>query len=155
MSDVSTWARPSLVRSRFYKSRWFTRGWTLQELLAPATVKFFSVEGDSLGDKTSLEKRIHKITKIDILALRGTPLSQFSPSERIKWSRGRQTAKNEDAVYCLLGIFEVFLPLIYGEGKTHAMERLQKQVDKPKDISHNLLHGGKYAYYLSVVRYTV
>jgi hypothetical protein len=74
MPDVPKGSDPSLVpwESQFYKSKWFTRGWTLQELLAPVSVRFFSVEGDFLGDKTSLETQIHNITKIDIRALRGT-----------------------------------------------------------------------------------
>ncbi|PQE24719.1 hypothetical protein CJF32_00007005 [Rutstroemia sp. NJR-2017a WRK4] len=130
MADVSTRVTGPLARSQFYKSRWFTRGWTLQELLAPASVRFFSVEGDPLGDKMSLETQIHNITKIDIRALRGKPLSQFSVPERITWSSGRQTARDEDAAYCLLGIFEVFIPLIYGEGKANAMKRLEEEFQK-------------------------
>ncbi|PQE04363.1 heterokaryon incompatibility protein [Rutstroemia sp. NJR-2017a BBW] len=126
-------------------SKWFTRGWTLQELLAPASVMFFSVEGAFLGDKRSLEGVIQHITKIDIRALRGEPLSQFSVPERIAWSSGRQTTEDEDTAYCLLGIFEVFIPLIYGEGKAHAMERLLEAVGKRKDTSHSLLRRGKYA----------
>ena len=53
----------------FQKSRWFTRGWTLQELIAPASVKFFSLEGKRLGDKKSLERQVHEITGIAIQAL--------------------------------------------------------------------------------------
>lgn len=66
----------------FKKSRWFTRGWTLQELIAPASVEFFSKEGEHLGDKSSLEQMLSDITKIPIEALRGSPLSQFSEEER-------------------------------------------------------------------------
>lgn len=62
----------------FRKSKWFTRGWTLQELLAPQSVEFFSKQGNRLGDKKSLEQQIHEITGIAILALRGIALSQFS-----------------------------------------------------------------------------
>jgi hypothetical protein len=62
----------------FQKSRWFTRGWTLQELIAPASVEFFSVEGERLGDKKSLERQIHEITGITAQVLQGGPLSQFS-----------------------------------------------------------------------------
>lgn len=68
--------------SAFRKSRWFTRGWTLQELLAPKSVDFFSKEGALLGDKGSLEHTIHEITRIPIKALQGRPMSNFSVDER-------------------------------------------------------------------------
>ncbi|KAF3763158.1 hypothetical protein M406DRAFT_84049 [Cryphonectria parasitica EP155] len=132
LSDVSTDAtQPSSPwLPQFHRSRWFTRGWTLQELLAPLSVSFFSAEGDCLGDKVSLEMEIHSITKIKIAALRGTPLSQFPTHERMAWFHGRQTTKEEDAAYCLLGIFDVFLPMIYGEGRGNAMSRLLKAVEE-------------------------
>ncbi|KAF2204398.1 HET-domain-containing protein [Delitschia confertaspora ATCC 74209] len=66
----------------FKKSKWFTRGWTLQELIAPTSVKFFSREGEQLGDKKSLERTLHDITGIAIQALRGSPLSHFGVDER-------------------------------------------------------------------------
>jgi hypothetical protein len=62
----------------FRESRWFTRGWTLQELLAPTSVVFFSKEGSRLGDKVSLKQQVHEITRIPVSALLGSPLSQFS-----------------------------------------------------------------------------
>ena len=67
----------------FQQSRWFTRGWTLQELLAPATVEFFSKEGKRLGSRISLEQEIHEITKIPIGVLRGQSLTEFSVEERM------------------------------------------------------------------------
>ena len=70
-SSLETW------EAAFRKSRWFSRGWTLQELLAPASVEFFSREGDCLGCKRSLEQDIHEITEIPIRALRGGPLMAF------------------------------------------------------------------------------
>ncbi|KAF2186892.1 kinesin light chain [Zopfia rhizophila CBS 207.26] len=111
-------------------SRWFTRGWTLQELLAPASVEFFSREGQRLGDKRSLERQIHEITGIAISALQGTPLSQFGVDERFKWAEGRQTTREEDWAYCLLGIFDIFMPLIYGEGRGNAVVRLGKEINE-------------------------
>lgn len=108
----------------FMESRWFTRGWTLQELLAPKTVEFFSREGEKLGDKQSLELYIHQVTGIDIAALRGRPLSWFSPSTRIEWARRRRTRRSEDRVYSLLGIFNIHMALIYGEGYGNAYVRL-------------------------------
>jgi hypothetical protein len=112
----------------FQKSRWFTRGWTLQELIAPASVEFFSVEGERLGDKKSLERQIHEITGITAQALQGGPLSQFSVKERISWTEKRETKREEDAAYSLLGIFDIHMPLIYGEGRKKALVRLQKEI---------------------------
>jgi hypothetical protein len=117
--------------SAFRKSRWFTRGWTLQELLAPTSIEFFSREGRLLGDKKSLERQIHEITKIPIEALRGTsPLSQFSVDERMSWAVHRQTTRAEDQAYSLLGIFDVHMPLIYGEGMENAFNRLQREIEQ-------------------------
>jgi len=112
------------------KSTWFTRGWTLQELIAPQSVEFFSFEGELLGDKRNLEQQLHEITGIPVSALQGTPPSEFGVQERFSWAANRQTKKEEDKAYSLLGIFGVFLPLIYGEGQEHAFQRLRDEVDK-------------------------
>jgi len=123
-------AQPELSwKPAFRASRWFTRGWTLQELLAPASVEFFSREGMRLGDKASLEQQIHEITGIPIPALQGTPLSRFPVDERFSWTKTRRTTRKEDMAYCLLGIFGVFTPLIYGEGTENAMRRLRKEIN--------------------------
>jgi hypothetical protein len=82
MSDVSASGKQAQTRSAFRASKWFTRGWTLQELLAPASVEFFSNDGQRLGDKKSLEEHIHDITGIGISALATNQLSQFSIEER-------------------------------------------------------------------------
>ncbi|KAI1150620.1 heterokaryon incompatibility protein-domain-containing protein [Nemania diffusa] len=128
ISSVSP-PRPRAWEPAFRKSRWFTRGWTLQELLAPRVVEFISSDGVKLGDKATLEYEIHKITGIGLGALRGRDLSNFSFEERMSWMRNRQTKEEEDIVYSLLGIFGVFLPLIYGEGKVHAHKRLRAEID--------------------------
>jgi hypothetical protein len=117
-------------KPKFKKSKWFTRGWTLQELIAPASVEFFSCDGDRLGDKKSLEQTLSEITGIAIPALQRNPLSQFSVDERMSWANMRQTKREEDAAYCLLGIFNVHMPLLYGEGKEDAMARLREVIDK-------------------------
>jgi hypothetical protein len=117
----------------FRRSRWFTRGWTLQELLAPATVEFFSREGRLLGSKISLEREINQITNIPIEALRGQNLSEYSIEERMGWAAKRTTTFREDKVYCLLGIFGVFLPLIYGEGEAYATLRLREEIQKRQE----------------------
>jgi hypothetical protein len=114
----------------FRHSRWFTRGWTLQELLAPDKVEFFSRESKRLGSRISLEQEIHEITMIPAEALRGQKLSEFSVEERMRWAAGRTTTVKEDKIYCLMGIFGVFLPLIYGEGEQYATLRLKEEIKK-------------------------
>jgi hypothetical protein len=117
--------------SAFRASQWFTRGWTLQELLAPRSIEFFSREGKTLGDKRTLEQQIHEITGIPTSALRENPLSQFDVDERFSWAKGRQTTRGEDKAYALFGIFDVQIPLLYGEGEVKAFLRLREAVDRP------------------------
>ena len=112
----------------FKKSRWFTRGWTLQELIAPRSVEFFSAECERLGDKQSLKQTLHEMTGIAVQALQGNPLSYFSIDERMLWAANRQTKREEDAAYSLLGIFDIHMPLIYGEGRQKALNRLQREI---------------------------
>jgi hypothetical protein len=138
LSDVSTYnynendqASQSNFESEFARSRWFTRGWTLQELIAPTSVEIFSREGELLGDKISLERQIHEITGIPVKTVQGSPLSQFTVEERLSWAAKRMTRRKEDEAYCLLGIFDIFMPLLYGEGKEKAFLRLQEEIDKP------------------------
>ena len=115
--------------SDFRNSRWFTRGWTLQELIAPESVEFFSREGEYLGNKNTLRRQVHEITQIPIAALSGTPLPNFSVDERMRWAAKRDTKRKEDKAYCLQGIFNVFIPLIYGEGE-NAFLRLEEEIDR-------------------------
>jgi hypothetical protein len=81
-----------------------------------------------LGDRISLERQIHEITGIAREALQGQSLSDFGVDQRFKWGENRQTTEEEDMAYCLLGIFDIFLPLIYGEGLSNAMRRLRKEI---------------------------
>jgi hypothetical protein len=132
LSDVSTKDIGSLASSKLpggsplRQSRWFSRGWTLQELLAPYSVQFFSSECDWIGDKGTLELHISDFTGVQVTALQGAPMSQFSLEERISWASGRQTTVQEDEAYCLLGIFEVYMPLIYGEGRKNTYRRFRE-----------------------------
>jgi hypothetical protein len=137
--DADLQAYQTIWEAAFRKSRWFTRGWTLQELIAPDIVEFFSKEGRLLGNKTSLEMPIHEITGIPFKALQGNPFSDFNIDERREWAAERQTTEQEDLLYCLLGLCEVSMPPIYGEGKEAALKRLQMTVrgfsksSEPKD----------------------
>jgi hypothetical protein len=85
-------------QTAFRKSRWFTRGWTLQELIAPTSVEFFSQNQSRIGDKKSLEQQIHEITGIPVKALQGSPLSDFTVNERMSWVENRETKYEEDKV---------------------------------------------------------
>ena len=114
----------------FRQSRWFARGWTLQELLAPILVEFFSRERRKLGDKRSLRQQIHEITGIPVATLSGARLSKFSDKERFSWIQSRQTKVEEDKAYSLLGIFDVEMPLRYGEGSASAFKRLDEEIEK-------------------------
>lgn len=122
--------------SAFMRSRWFTRGWTMQELIAPLSVEFFSVEGTKLGDKHSLEHLLLERTGIPTKALQGHTLSEFSVEERLSWAANRKTTREEDYAYSLLGIFDVNMPLIYGEGVDSAFKRLMREIkERSEDIS--------------------
>jgi hypothetical protein len=127
-SHINDWLPRPTWQLEFPKSRWFTRGWTLQELIAPRSVDFFSQEGDWLGDKNILAQQIHEITGISVQALRGCALSELSIEERFSWAKDRNTKEEEDSAYCLIGIFDVSLPLIYGEGQQKAFNRLRREI---------------------------
>lgn len=114
----------------FANSRWFTRGWTLQELLAPTVLEFFSREGVCLGSRLELQQQIHEITDIPTQALSGAPLDEFSVDERLSWAAERQTTREEDEVYALLGIFGVNLPFVYDEGYDRTLRRLLDKIDE-------------------------
>ncbi|KAF3032414.1 hypothetical protein E8E11_002028 [Didymella keratinophila] len=128
LSDVENDTLDAEGESAFKQSRWFTRGWTLQELLAPKSVEFFSSKEVRLGDKESLKGILHEITKVPVQALSGSRLSEYSVSERFLWAENRETTREEDTAYCLLGVFDVHLPLIYGERKENALYRLREAV---------------------------
>ena len=143
LADVSTPAFDADDKSSwegaFRESRWFTRGWTLQELIAPVSVQFFSKEGVLLGDRTSLEQDIHYITGIPLIAIRGSSLSNFSVAERLAWIAKRDTTRKEDKAYSLLGIFDIHMPLIYGEGEKNAFRRLREEISKASESVLNAI----------------
>jgi hypothetical protein len=113
----------------FRKSRWFTRGWTLQELIASRKQIFYSSQWEPLGPKSDMLELLYDITKIDIPVLeRSDNVSSFSVARRMYWASHRETAREEDMAYCLLGIFHANMPLIYGEGISKAFGRLQDEI---------------------------
>ncbi|KAI1028299.1 hypothetical protein LB503_002113 [Fusarium chuoi] len=114
--------------SRFSTSSWFTRGWTLQELLAPAEIHFFDETWSLIGTKEELASEIEDITGISRKFLLGwVDFHQASVAQRMSWASKRMTRRDEDIAYCLLGIFNVTMPMIYGEGRK-AFERLQLKI---------------------------
>ncbi|XPS92519.1 hypothetical protein M3J09_001907 [Ascochyta lentis] len=139
LSDVSisnspVETAPEVWGPRFQSSRWFKRGWTLQELLAPKSVDFFSQDGERIGDKTSLLQAVHDATRIPAQALQGGALSQFSTDERMSWTEGRETTREEDGAYALLGVFDIHMPLIYGEGRQKAFAPLRREIEVSRRV---------------------
>jgi hypothetical protein len=119
--------------SEIRQSRWFTRGWTLQELLAPATVLFFDQNWAEIGTKASLSESIANITSIpSSVLLLDKGIESFSVAQRMSWASKRQTTRIEDLAYCLFGIFDVSMPLVYGEGMK-AFTRLQLEILRTSD----------------------
>ena len=115
---------------RFSKARWFTRGWTLQELVAPEHVEFCATDWKTLGTKASLCDAITRITGIDKRVLMDPSiLSTLSIAHRFSWAADRQTSRLEDIAYCLMGVFNISMPLLYGEG-SKAFIRLQEEIVK-------------------------
>ena len=114
--------------SAFRESRWFTRGWTLQELIAPWNLVFLSKNWTVLGSKLELTELVNTITGISVDALsRMEPLDNFSVAQRFSWAARRETTRVEDRAYSLLGIFGINMPTLYGEGEG-AFLRLQEEI---------------------------
>ena len=151
LSDVSPAkdSKDSINWLEFEASRWFTRGWTLQELLAPKEVIFYANDWTYIDKKSNLYGKISSVTGIDIRALRSRPshlppthldieyrsIYDFSIAQRMSWASKRETTRLEDIAYCLMGIFNINMPLLYGEG-TKAFSRLQNEIlDKSEDDS--------------------
>ncbi|KAF9065070.1 hypothetical protein BDP27DRAFT_79642 [Rhodocollybia butyracea] len=117
----------------FRMCKWFTRGWTLQELIAPKTVVFFAKGWEKIGTKASLSGILTEITGIASEVLLSTAdSSEMSIAARMSWAAGRKTTRIEDRAYSLMGIFGVFMSPIYGEGE-HAFIRLQEEILKVSD----------------------
>jgi hypothetical protein len=132
LSDVSTSSEAHAlypITAAFKDSKWFTRCWTLQELLAPKEMMFYSKEWQPLGTKTALETHIVAATGIDVHALRGANLHDFTVAQRMSWASRREATRKEDIAYCLLGIFDIHMPLLYGEGEKSFI-RLQEEILK-------------------------
>ncbi|KAF2098833.1 HET-domain-containing protein, partial [Rhizodiscina lignyota] len=147
LSDVSAkgdptrrlWIYPPVPRKHpGAPSRWFSRGWTLQELIAPPRVIFYAENWKLIGDRMSLKEEIVEITNIEPEILEGNMmyLSSLSVAERMSWASKREVTREEDIAYCLLGLFDVNMPLLYGEGGVKAFIRLQEMIiENSRDLS--------------------
>jgi hypothetical protein len=139
--DIPSYLDSSEINDSIARSRWFTRGWTLQELLAPADIIFYSRDWKSLGTKSELLDVLSSITGIEEDYLEGKELQYASISKRMSWAAKRNTSRVEDIAYCLFGIFDVNMPLIYGEGKK-SFQRLQRELIKTYPYDHTLYAWG-------------
>ncbi|KAF2185267.1 HET-domain-containing protein [Zopfia rhizophila CBS 207.26] len=131
----------------FSESKWFTRGWTLQELIAPSIVIFLDEEWREIGTKSSLQRRISETTGIPVNILLGDDVGRASVAQRMSWASKRETKRVEDLAYCLMGIFGVHMPMLYGE-RERAFIRLQEEIMRVSD-DHSIFawkwketHGG-------------
>ena len=129
LKEYSPWVVTELW-NMFRKSRWFTRGWTLQELLAPSSVYFLDKKWRFLGDKVSLKKELSSITGIQQNHM--FEHTSASAAQKMSWASGRKTTRLEDTAYSLMGLFDVNMPLLYGEG-SNAFTRLQHEIVKISD----------------------
>ncbi|KAK8052372.1 hypothetical protein PG993_003757 [Apiospora rasikravindrae] len=118
------------------RCRWLRRGWTLQELIAPGHVVFYNQQWNQIGTRESLADDLASLTKIDRELLRREHfadveqlLAYTGTATKMSWAADRHTTKKEDRAYCLMGIFKVNMPLLYGEGN-RAFQRLQEEILK-------------------------
>ena len=138
--DDSVSRRRDKLIKRLRESRWFTRGWTLQELIGPWKMTFFDQDWQRIANKTELASELNSITGIDAAVLEDrTRLPFISVAQRMSWAAMRSTARPEDQAHCLLGLFNVNIPLIYGEGMK-AFQRLQEEIIRSSMLAdHSIL----------------
>ncbi|KAI9056709.1 HET-domain-containing protein [Trametes sanguinea] len=130
LADVSDGDKPKLPDSQFRASRWHTRGWTLQELVAPRRVVFLSSSWRVIGTKFGLAVALQEITGVHLpILLNNDTVRRASVAQRMSWAADRETTRVEDIAYCLLGLFGVYMAPIYGEGH-NAFRRLQEEIVK-------------------------
>ncbi|KAI0451670.1 HET domain-containing protein [Xylaria acuta] len=135
LSDLPLRESPTLWRDEEHQlvCRWFRRGWTLQELLAPAKLEFYDSAWNFKGLKTDslVMRQLFLMTGIRSRKVfqNSNAIQEIAVGERMSWASKRQTKRLEDLAYCLLGIFQVNMPLLYGEGM-RAFQRLQEEIIK-------------------------
>lgn len=134
LRDVSPGLPTQQTNDALQGSEWFRRGWTLQELLAPKEVLFLDASWTAFGSKAQLSAVIHRATGVPEWYLHRPDQIPFaSVAARMAWAAGRQTTRSEDVAYSLLGLFNVNMPLLYGERGNRAFFRLQLEIAKSTD----------------------
>jgi hypothetical protein len=130
LEDVDQPVSGTFDQGAISQCRWLTRGWTLQELIAPKEIIFVDRQWKDLGSRSSLAETISESTNISrkVLLSGSKALSEQSVARRMSWAARRQTTRPEDIAYCLLGLFDVHIPLLYGEGAERAFIRLQEEI---------------------------
>ncbi|KAH8178212.1 heterokaryon incompatibility protein (HET) domain-containing protein [Sarocladium implicatum] len=127
MADVPNQA--SGWTPQFLESEWFDRGWTLQELLAPRLVEFYARDWSAIGTKIQRCDELVARTYINRKALLDPDcVDTNSTATRMSWAAHRRVTREEDQAYCLLGLFQVAMPMLYGEGAAKAFGRLQEAI---------------------------
>ncbi|EAQ83379.1 hypothetical protein CHGG_09783 [Chaetomium globosum CBS 148.51] len=139
--DVWAAEDPRKLRSDFRMSRWFERGWTLQELIAPGVVHFYDRYWNFIGCREKLLDVIVQVTKISPTYFATGDLSQFSAAQKLSWAARRNTTRPEYIVYCLLELFDINMPLLYGEGE-RAFQRLQEEILRQSEDDSLFCHDG-------------
>lgn len=90
------------------KSRWYSRGWTLQELLAPSWVEFYDASWKYIGTRDSMLNLISETTGIGTVFLEYRyKIKKASIALKLSWASQRQTSREEDMAYCLMGLLDV------------------------------------------------
>ena len=147
MADISVVRNkenPLSFKNRtFAESRWFTRGWTLQELLAPRSVSFYDSNWTNFGLRASLEDELEAATRISKHNFQRP--RDASIAAKMSWASFRETTRIEDVAYCLLGLFDVNMPLLYGEGNK-AFKRLQHEIIRSTDDESIFAWSNRYAF---------
>lgn len=130
--------------SLLFGCRWFTRGWTLPELIAPPNLTFYDSNFAKLATRHQAAKRLEAVLGIDESLLVDdrtdlkSQLSRISVARRMSWAANRELTRPEDVAYCLVGIFDVYMSIEYGEGGKNAFFRLQQEINN-RFVDHSLL----------------
>lgn len=126
LSDLPAKAQ---VAEALPRCRWFSRGWTLQELLAPAKLEFYDQDWVQRGAKEDLTAILSTITGISAPVLCGDrAVQEVGVATRMSWAANRKTTRPEDMTYCLVGLFDINMPMIYGEGVEKSFRRLREEI---------------------------
>lgn len=130
------------ARTQIKRCRWLTRGWTLQEFIASQRVTFYDREWNHIGRVSNLREELADMLGMptSMIGYRGVDIDEFEKSslqERVYWARNRQTTRPEDRAYSLLGLLNVSMPMIYGEGKAKAIKRLKREVREEHGVELN------------------